>query len=169
MLERIYAQLQEKMYQSVLDKLHVLIGQSSGQYRSAGAHSSTFDDLIGMAARRYDLDASLIKAVIHAESGFSPSAVSRVGAKGLMQLMDDTASQLGVTDVFDPAQNIDGGARFLSQLLDRYDGDVIRALAAYNAGPTAVDRWQGVPPYGETQAYVQRVLGLRTKYREWMA
>ncbi len=129
-----------------------------------------FDDLIESAARKYDLPASLIRAVIRAESNFDPNAVSACGAKGLMQLMDATAAWLGVRDSFDPAANIEGGAKYLRKMLDRY-GDVTLALAAYNAGPGAVDRCGGVPPFRETQVYVQRVLGFagETASQEWEA
>jgi soluble lytic murein transglycosylase-like protein len=98
--------------------------------------------------------------VVKAESNFDPTAVSGAGAAGLMQLMPGTAASLGVEDVFNPEQNVEGGVRLLRQLLDRYQGNVVYALAAYNAGPGAVDRYGGVPPYRETQTYVPRVLGL---------
>jgi soluble lytic murein transglycosylase-like protein len=170
MFEPIFAQLQRTLYQSVLDRLQAMLGSGtdvSGGGAPLRAHSSAFDDLIASAARRYTLDPALLKAVAQTESDFSPLAVSSAGAKGVMQLMDATARQLGVANSFDPAQNIDGGARFLRQLLDHYGGDVTLALAAYNAGPSAVDRWGGLPPYRETQAYVPRVLALRDQYREW--
>lgn len=129
-----------------------------------------FDDLIESAARKYDLPAPLVRAVIRAESNFDPNAVSACGAKGLMQLMDATAAWLGVRDSFDPAANIEGGAKYLRKMLDRY-GDVTLALAAYNAGPGAVDRCGGVPPFRETQVYVQRVLGFAGEKtsQEWEA
>lgn len=110
------------------------------------------------ASSRHALDADFINSVIRAESGFHTTAVSRKGAKGLMQLMPGTAEKLGVQDSFDPAQNVDGGTGYLSSLLDRYHGDVAKALAAYNAGPKAVDKYHGVPPYRETQQYVARII-----------
>lgn len=117
-----------------------------------------YADLIGSTARRYGVSPSLIAAVVKAESGFNPMAQSRAGAKGLMQLMDDTARSLGVSSVFDPAQNIEGGVRFLASLLTRFGGDPNLALAAYNAGAAAVERYGGIPPYRETRDYVSKVL-----------
>lgn len=176
MLEPIMAQWQRKLYRSVIDNLQGLLanglsglGFATRSGANLQARPSAFDDLLVAAAQRYNLDPALLKAVAQVESNFSPAAVSHTGAKGLMQLMDGTAQQLGVADSFDPAQNIDGGARFLHQLLNRYDGNVVLALAAYNAGPGAVDDWGGLPPYSETQTYVPRVLTLRDQYREWMA
>jgi soluble lytic murein transglycosylase-like protein len=122
-----------------------------------------YDGLILLTALEHDVPPGLVKAVIAAESLFNPDAVSRKGAQGLMQLMPTTASKLGVADPFAADQNVNGGVRYLREMLDRY-GDMQRALAAYNAGPTAVDRYRGVPPYPETQAYVQRVM---TYYRQY--
>ena len=118
--------------------------------------------LAAAAARRHGLDPELVLAVVSVESGFRPQAVSPKGAQGLMQLMPRTAGELGVTDAFDPQQNLDGGVRHLGSLLSLYGGDVRRALAAYNAGQGAVARHNGVPPYAETRAYVERVLGRYT-------
>ena len=127
--------------------------------------SLPFGDLIAAAATRHNLDPALLAAVAKQESGFNPRAQSRVGAKGLMQLMDATARGLGVQDPFDPAQSLEGGARFLGGLLRQFDGDVRLALAAYNAGPGAVHRYGGVPPYQETQRYVPKVLALADEFR----
>jgi soluble lytic murein transglycosylase-like protein len=119
---------------------------------------------IAAAAADYGVDGALLRAVIHAESAFNPMALSAKGAQGLMQLMPDTAGDLGVTDAFDVGQNIRGGARYLAQLLKAFNGDTALAAAAYNAGPAAVQKYHGVPPYDETQVYVQRVEQLRDRY-----
>jgi soluble lytic murein transglycosylase len=122
-----------------------------------------YDGLILVNARANKLPPALVKAVIAAESRFDSEAVSRAGALGLMQLMPETARVLGVEDPLRPEQNVRGGARYLRAMLDRY-GDMTRALAAYNAGPTVVDQYRGVPPYPETRDYVRRVL---TYYRHY--
>ncbi len=107
---------------------------------------------------RHRIDPDLINSVIRAESGFNSRAVSRKGAQGLMQLMPQTATQLGVANAFDPQANVEGGTRYLRELLIRYDFDLIKALAAYNAGPLRVEQYRGVPPYRETRAYVARIV-----------
>lgn len=114
--------------------------------------------LIDSVAKREQLDAKLIRAVMEEESALRPCAVSPKGAQGLMQLMPDTAAHFAVADAFDPAQNIDAGARYLKQLLDRYKGSMPQALAAYNAGPGEVDKAGGIPKIAETQAYVEDIM-----------
>ena len=128
-------------------------------------HQDSFDEHISLAALATGLDKSLIKAVIHAESGFNPRAISSKGAMGLMQLLPSTARDMGVVNSFSPAENIQGGAKYLKLLLSRYNGDVIRAVAAYNAGMDWVDKYKGVPPFEETQKYVKIVERLRDRYR----
>jgi soluble lytic murein transglycosylase-like protein len=114
--------------------------------------------MVREASSRHQIDPDFVNSVIKAESNFQPRAVSRKGAQGLMQLMPTTASHLGVNDPFDPQANVEGGTSYLSQLLDQYHDDPIKALAAYNAGPQRVDQYHGVPPYLETRAYVARIV-----------
>ena len=125
--------------------------------RGRRVSSREIDDVIEKTAQKHSVDANLVRALIKQESNFNPSAVSNKGAMGLMQLMPGTARQLGVSDPFDPQQNIDAGVKHLKQLLDNYNGDVRLGLAAYNAGEGAVARNHGVPPYRETQDYVKRI------------
>jgi soluble lytic murein transglycosylase-like protein len=120
--------------------------------------ASAYDDLIAAAARESSVDPKLVKSVMLIESGFNPAAISRKGARGLMQLMPDVAAEHGVSDVHDPQQNIAAGTRQLSRLMSYYGGDLVKSLAAYNAGEAAVDRYDGVPPYAETQLYVRKAL-----------
>lgn len=125
---------------------------------SNAAKATDLGEIIREVSRRSQLDADFIAAVIRAESGGNAKAVSRKGAQGLMQLMPGTANQLGVKDSFDPADNIDGGVRYLMSLLQQFNYDVAKALAAYNAGPHRVVQYKGVPPYYETRAYVARII-----------
>lgn len=123
-----------------------------------------YDQIIRMLCREHQMDFSLVKAVIKAESAFNPRAVSSKGAQGLMQLMPDTARQLSVDDPFDPYDNLQGGVRYLRQMLDIFNGNVTLAVAAYNAGPGAVQSSHTVPPYPETRMYVKRVLQYHQEY-----
>lgn len=130
----------------------------SGRFVSRAA----IDRIVGAAATASGVDPALVEAIIANESGFDPNATSRAGARGLMQLMPQTAASLGVADPCDPEQNVRGGTRYLRELLERF-GDARLAVAAYNAGPEAVERYRGVPPYPETQRYVRNVMA---RYRE---
>lgn len=124
------------------------------------------EDLIASIAQSNNLEPSLVKAIVSAESNFNPKAVSSKGAIGLMQLMPDTARGLGVINPFNPEDNLTGGVAYLKQLLSQFGGDVPLALAAYNAGPGAVKQHGGIPPYGETQNFVNKVLSLKKQYEE---
>ena len=140
---------------------------ASFQPQAAGetGTSSQYDSLVEAAAARNNLDPALLHGLIQQESGFDPSSRSSAGAEGLTQLMPGTASSLGVSNPLDPAESIEGGARYLAQMMARFGGNTADALAAYNAGPGAVAQYGGVPPYAETQSYVQKVMGYAESYR----
>ena len=124
-----------------------------------------FDSLIQESSRKHNVDFALVKAIIKAESGFNPLAVSRKGAKGLMQLMPETAQRMNVADIFNPGENIDGGVRYFRHLLSLFDNDLRLSLAAYNAGENVVSEFRTIPPYRETIDYVRKVLNYYQSYR----
>jgi len=174
-------QIQSVMQNLMLTMLEKLLTKMDANSQSSGAAASgsststgeavtgDFASLINQASEKYGVNPNLVQAVIKAESNFDPDAVSSAGALGLMQLMPATARGLGVSDPLNPAQNIEGGVKFLSQLLSHYNGNTQLAVAAYNAGPGAVDKYNGIPPYQETQTYVTRVLGYFNSSNEWQA
>ena len=125
-----------------------------------------YESMIEEASQKNKLDPHLVKAVIRQESNFNTRDVSRTGAQGLMQLMPGTARALGVGNSFDPYQNVHGGAKYLKLMLDLFDGDITRALAAYNAGPGSVRKYKGIPPFAETQAYVPRVMAYYGQFQK---
>lgn len=128
--------------------------------KNLAKRAETYNQIIQSAASTHNIEAKLIKAVAEVESCFDANAVSRVGAQGIMQLMPATAAELGVTDSFNSAQNINGGAKYLAQMLRQFDQNPTLALAAYNAGPGAVRKYRGIPPYPETENYVKKVLSI---------
>ena len=138
---------------------------ANGSRQNDPVRYSRYNNLIGEAARLYQLPESFIRAVMRVESDFNPTVVSRAGAMGLMQLMPRTARSMGVSDPFDARQNINGGARYLRILANRFKGDLVLTVAAYNAGEGAVEKYNGIPPYKETQRYVRRVLKHYYAYR----
>jgi soluble lytic murein transglycosylase-like protein len=168
-IQSVMQNLMFTLLEKLIKKLETSQAATSTQPASTGTVTGDFSSLINQAAQKYNVNPALVQAVVKAESNFNPNATSSAGALGLMQLMPGTASDLGVNDPLDPAQNIDGGVRYISQLLKHYDGDVRLAVAAYNAGPGAVDRYNGIPPYQETQTYVNRVLGYFNSNNEWQA
>lgn len=127
-------------------------------------YRNVYNEMIGEASASHGLPQSLIKAVIHAESAFNPKAVSPKGARGLMQIMPQTGAELGLINFFDPLENIRAGSKYLAFLLEKFNGNLVLAVAAYNAGPGAVEEYKGIPPYAETRSYVRRVLDLKKKY-----
>lgn len=139
--------------------------ESKINWHKTGLNLSDYSGIINRIAKENGIDPALIRALIHAESGFNPSAISKQGAQGLMQLMPATARQLGVWDAMDVRQNITGGVTYLAQLLKQFNGNIRLASAAYNAGPGAVKKYSGIPPYKETQIYVERVGILHKRYQ----
>jgi soluble lytic murein transglycosylase-like protein len=144
---------------SISSRKNVRVNAETGNRIVSGdKDKKTFAEIIREASARYGVDESVIRAVIKQESSFNPEAVSRCGAQGLMQLMPATAQSLGVKDAFNPEENIMAGTRYLKQKLDEFDGNLALALAAYNAGSGAVRKYGGIPPYQETQSYVNKVI-----------
>ena len=138
-----------------------------GRHPRSGStlNKTRYDHLIKKAARKFNVSFSLIKAIIEVESGYNARAVSSKGARGLMQIMPSHFNELNISDPFEPFQNIMGGTRYLTKLMHQYKGNVAHALAAYNAGPGAVDKYNGIPPFRETRNYVRKVMALHRIYR----
>lgn len=150
---------------SYIEKCYACTARPGVNFGSVRLNTTAYQNEIMLAAREFGVDEAVVRAIIHAESAFNPTALSRAGAQGLMQLMPPTARRFGVTDSYDASQNIRGGVQYLSWLLKRFNGNLTLAAAGYNAGEGAVDRHGGVPPYKETQYYVQRVAQLADRYR----
>ncbi len=152
------------------DPNYILYMKEESRKSGAGENtiydSGTYDPIIRKAGARHGLEFSLIKAVIRVESGFNPRAISKKGARGLMQIMPENCQDLSVADPFDPSQNIMAGTLYLKRLLKRYKNKLSLALAAYNAGPTAVDKYKRIPPYKETKAYVRKVMAFYSQYKK---
>ena len=139
-------------------KVNASIYTSQAQSTDRLSPRQKIQDIVSRMSKKHGVDEKLVNALIKQESGFNPNAKSKVGALGLMQLMPSTAKGLGVTNPMDPEQNVEGGVKYLKSMLNKYNGNIILALAAYNAGPGAVDKYDGVPPYKETQNYVKSIL-----------
>lgn len=153
-----------KVLFTYVDRCFACAIDSTVDWRLTRLNRDAYAAEIAEVAARHSVDQALVRAVVHAESHFNPMALSRKGAQGLMQLMPGTAGDLGVSDPFDPRENIEGGVAYLAQMLARFNGDERLAAAAYNAGPGAVQRHGGIPPFPETQVYVERVGILRERY-----
>lgn len=144
------------------------IQEESSLYANKKQAEHLFYPIIFHVANRYQIDPALVKAIIMAESGYDPKAISKSGAKGLMQLMPQTAEELGVKDCFNPEHNINGGVRYFKQLLNQFDGDIKLALAAYNAGGKNVRKYQGIPPFSATLYYIKKVFEYYQGYKKKM-
>ncbi|MBI5896926.1 MAG: lytic transglycosylase domain-containing protein [Desulfobacterales bacterium] len=155
----------QTLLKNALDKFPYMNQQATADPKPA----LPFHDPIMQAAEAYSVDPALIRAIILAESSYNPQAVSKRGAQGLMQIMPTTARSLGLSDSFDPARNIDAGVRYFRSLMDRFNGDVHLALAAYNAGSRHVRQYGGVPPFSATRSYIQKVLHYQKKFQNDMA
>lgn len=154
---------------SYMETCYACSAKPGFSFSTVRLNTAAFQAEIAAAAREHGVDEAIVRAIIHAESAFNPNALSRVGAQGLMQLMPGTARRFGVSDSFNAAQNISGGVKYLAWLLKRFNGNLSLAAAGYNAGEGAVDKYNGVPPYSETQRYVQRVGLLAERYRGTVA
>ena len=153
------------IHYSFIERCYACGANPGVNFGSVRLNTTAFQTEISAAAREFGVEEAIVRAIIHAESAYNPTALSRAGAQGLMQLMPPTARRFGVTDSYDAAQNIRGGVQYLSWLLKRFNGNLTLAAAGYNAGEGAVDRHGGVPPYSETQYYVKRVAQLADRYR----
>lgn len=145
-------------FSNAIKEINPTFTPQNTQNVSENTSKSQIMNMISQVCEKHGVDEKLVKALIKQESGFNSKATSKVGAMGLMQLMPATAKGLGVKDAYNPVQNVDGGVRYLKSMLNKYNGNIILALAAYNAGPGAVDKYDGVPPYPETQNYVKNIL-----------
>ena len=157
-IENNFQSLMSYGVQPDTDFQKILDSSVKNTHNSSSTSRADIENLIDKYADKNGLDSDFVKAVIKQESGFNPNATSHCGAMGLMQLMPSTAQGLGVTDAYDVEQNIQGGTKYLKGLMDRFDNNKSLALAAYNAGPNAVKKYGGIPPYAETQNYVKKVL-----------
>jgi soluble lytic murein transglycosylase-like protein len=152
----------------IVNKIRNILQKADFRYRFRHKKECLFHTIILQEAGRHEIDPALVKAIIMAESGYNPNAISDKGAKGLMQLMPSTAEALGVEDAFNPQQNISGGIRYFKKLVNRFDGDIKLALAAYNAGSKKVRDYQGIPPYKSTHHYIEKVFKYYKQYKNQM-